>query len=106
MGALLGVRQMTRGKAESLIGQTCNVMGRVDTVILDGNSYRIRLILPGGVIQEFDGDVFQFCELDASADTDQVKYERDFLLMLILDAEEFGPGAFDHAVEKLRAWKR
>ncbi len=32
----------------------------------------------------------------------QVKYERDLLLMLILDEEEFGPGAFDRAVQKLK----
>ena len=38
-------------------------------------------------------------------ETDQIKYERDFLLMLILDEEEFGPGAFERAVEKVKAWR-
>jgi len=33
------------------------------------------------------------------------KYERDMLLMLILDEEEFGPGAFERAVEKVKAWR-
>lgn len=32
----------------------------------------------------------------------QVKYERDLLLMLILDENEFGPGAFERAVKKLK----
>lgn len=36
-------------------------------------------------------------------ETDQTKYERDFLLMLILNEEEFGPGAFERAVEKVKA---
>lgn len=97
---------MTRGKAESLIGQTCNIMGKVDTVILDGDSYRVRLVLPGGVIQEFDANVFQFCELESQTKPDQIKYQRDFLLMLILDEKEFGEGAYERAVEKVEAWRQ
>lgn len=36
---------------------------------------------------------------------DQVKYQRDFLLMLILDEEEFGEGAYERALEKVKIWQ-
>lgn len=39
------------------------------------------------------------------SEVDQVKYERDFLLLLILDEEEFGLGAFERAVEKVQQWR-
>jgi hypothetical protein len=65
---------------------------------LDGNTYRVRVILPGGIIQEFDEPDVYFEDQEA-----RTKYERDLLLMLILDETEFGPGAFKRAVEKLKA---
>lgn len=34
--------------------------------------------------------------------SDQIKYERDMLLMITLDSHEFGEGAFERAVEKVK----
>lgn len=44
-------------------------------------------------------------EIDDALRTEceRVKYERDLLLMLVLDEEEFGPDAFNRAVEKLQS---
>lgn len=89
---------MTRGRAENLIGQPVGLIGTADQIILNGNTYRVRVVLPGGIIQEFDETDVYFEDEEV-----RIKYERDVLLMLVLDETEFGPGAFKRAVEKLKA---
>jgi len=39
--------------AEELIGKQVKLVGTVDQVIMHGHTYRLRVVLPGGHIQEF-----------------------------------------------------